>query len=98
MGLAQVVARFDATDAAPPLDGLLTGALPVLALLPAHDKKAPFRFYSGLGKVQPMMRWVHEHCDLPFELPDLCHLSPAERVAYKEQVAERERLRAGREL
>ena len=93
-----VRAGFDVTDAAPDMDGVLVGDLPVLILLPAHDKNSPFRFYSGLGKVQPMMRWVHEHCDLKFDLPDLCHLSPAERVAYKEQVAERERLRVGGEL
>ena len=29
-----------------------------VVLLPAHDKRPPFRFYSGLGKVQPMMKWV----------------------------------------
>ena len=53
-----VIARFDVTKETPPLDGLIAGPLPVVVLLPAHDKRPPFRFYSGLGKVQPMMKWV----------------------------------------
>ena len=79
---------------APPLDGAVSAAeLPTLLLLPAHDKRPPYKFYSGVAKVQPMMRWVGEAADVKFELPDLCHLSEADRVLYKEQVAERERAR-----
>lgn len=89
-----VVARFDATHEAPPLDGALTAAeLPILLLLPAKDKRPPFKFYSGLAKVQPMMRWAADTADLKFDLPDLCHLSEEDRVLYKVQVAEREEAR-----
>ena len=89
-----VVARFDVTREAPPLDGAVSAAeLPTLVLLPAHDKRPPYKFYSGVAKVQPMMRWVGEAADVKFDLPDLCHLSEADRILYKEQVAERERAR-----
>jgi len=90
-----VIARFDVTKETPPLDGLIAGPLPVVVLLPAHDKRPPFRFYSGLGKVQPMMRWVQASSDVSFELPELCHLDPSEIEAYKHQVTERERRRRG---
>ena len=90
-----VIARFDVTKETPPLDGLIAGPLPVVVLLPAHDKRPPFRFYSGLGKVQPMMKWVQASSDIAFDLPELCHLDPSEIEAYKHQVTERERRRRG---
>ena len=45
-----------------------------------------------------MMRWVAGAAFHKFELPDLCHLSPEERVLYKEQVTAREKRRLGEEL
>ena len=90
-----VIARFDVTRATPPLDGLIAGPLPVIVLLPARDKRPPFRFYSGLGKVQPMMKWLQASSDIRFDLPELCHLDPSEIGAYKEQVTAREKRRQG---
>ena len=90
-----VIARFDVTKDTPPLDGLIAGPLPVVVLLPAHDKRPPFRFYSGLGKVQPMMKWIQSSSDIAFDLPELCHLDPSEIEAYKHQVTEREKRRRG---
>jgi hypothetical protein len=90
-----LIARFDVTKDTPPLDGLIAGPLPVVVLLPAHDKRPPFRFYSGLGKVQPMMKWIQSSSDIAFDLPELCHLDPSEIEAYKHQVTEREKRRRG---
>ena len=85
-----LVARFDATRTLPPLNqGWLTNAqLPLLLFLPANNKDPPFRAYSGISKVQPIMRWAQDSASIPFDLPDLCHLSDHERILYKEQVTE----------
>lgn len=61
----------------------------MLAMFPAFDKKPPFRYYSGITKVRPMMTWVHENAAVHFDLPELpqfgaevrarrraCHASP----------------------
>mmetsp|Transcript_31601 Transcript_31601/g.108680 ORF Transcript_31601/g.108680 Transcript_31601/m.108680 type:complete len:319 (-) Transcript_31601:107-1063(-) len=97
---ALVVARFDASDVLPPLEGHALGAaeLPTLLMLPATRKRPPFIFYSGISKVQPMMRWVQQVAAVPFHLPELCHLTPEDRDLYKMQVAEREAHRATQEL
>ena len=67
-----------------------SGELPLLLFLPADDKQQPFTYYSGVAKVQPMMRWVAETAHIKFHLPDLCHLTPEDRDIYKIQVTERE--------
>ena len=43
-----------------------------------------------MGKVTPLMKWVQENSAIPFELPNLPHLTAAQKVLYKEQVRERE--------
>lgn len=89
-----LVARFDASDAHPPVGGLATaGELPVLVLFPAREKRPPWRFFSGVAKVQPMMRWVAENADRSIDLPDLGHLPPEDRPLYRQQVEDRERAR-----
>lgn len=89
-----LVARFDVTDEAPPLDNALTAAeLPTILFLPADHKRPPYRFYSGVSKVQPIMRWAQASAAIPFDLPDLCHLSPDDRQLYKDQVTDREKAR-----
>ena len=90
---------MDVTDEAPPArlaPSLLPSgqALPVLVLLPADDKAAPYAYYSGLAKVQPMMRWVEAHASIKHALRELPHLSEDDVPLYKEQVVERERSRA----
>ena len=47
-------------------------------------------FFLGVGKVTPLMKWVQENSAIPFELPNLPHLTAAQKVLYKEQVRERE--------
>jgi hypothetical protein len=86
-----VVARMDVTDDAPPAKlNLLQHALPVVVFLSAEDKNPPWLYYSGVGKVQTMMKWVEKYASIPFTLPNLPHLSESDRVAYKTQVRERE--------
>ncbi len=88
MGITSLrVCRMDVTDSAPPAElGFLVHPLPIMVLVPADDKLPPWKFYSGVGKVQAMMKWVESHVTLSFELPNLPHLSEGDRVAYKEQV------------
>jgi len=96
-----LIARFDATldTPPPPLTSALSQAdLPLLVFLPANNKHPPLRFYSGLAKVQPIMRWVQDMAYFSFELPALPHLTPDERLLYKEQVTEREARRRKEEL
>lgn len=83
-----VVARMDVTDDSPPPRlNLLTHDLPLLVLLPADDKTPPWNYYSGVGKVQTMMKWAQKFVSIPFELPNLPHLKESDRVLYKEQVS-----------
>ncbi len=84
-----VIARMDVTDAAPPAHlNLLVGPLPILVLLPALEKRPPWQFYSGVGKIQEIMKWVHRHASIPFDLPDLPHLKESDRILYKKQVSQ----------
>lgn len=86
-----VVARMDVTDDTPPAHlNLLQQTLPLLVLLPADDKSPPWNYYSGVGKVQTMMKWVEKFVSIPFTLPNLPHLKESDRIAYKTQVRERE--------
>lgn len=86
-----VIARMDVTDESPPAYlNLMEGQLPLMVMLPAFTKYPPWNFYSGVGKVQPMMKWVHELAKVPFDLPNLPHLTPKEREMYKTQIRERE--------
>jgi hypothetical protein len=85
------IARMDVTDEAPPADlQLLVGSLPLMVMLPAGNKHPPWVFYSGVGKMQAMMKWVQLNAAVPFALPHLPHLTPEEAVLFKEQVRERE--------
>ena len=86
-----VIARMDITNQSPPAHlNLLQGNLPELVMLPAGAKYAPWAYYSGVGKVQEMMYWVRDQAAIPFELPNLPHLTEANRKLYKEQIRERE--------
>jgi hypothetical protein len=84
-----VVARMDVTDDSPPPRlNLLTHDLPLMVLLPADDKSPPWNYYSGVGKVQTMMKWAQKFASIPFEMPNLPHLKESDRVLYKEQVTQ----------
>jgi len=86
-----LITRMDVTHEAPPAHlNLLVGPLPILILFPASEKRPPWLFYTGIGKVQQIMKWVHQHASIPFHLPDLPHLSESDRVLYKKQIRERE--------
>jgi thioredoxin-like negative regulator of GroEL len=95
-----VVARMDVTDDSPPAHlNLMTSELPIIVLLQATanipgssggGKTAPWVFFSGIGKVQTLMKWVQKHAAVPFELPNLPHLNDEQVGMYKEQVRQRE--------
>lgn len=86
-----IVARMDVSNESPPGDlNMLVTDLPLLILVPANDKTAPWLYYSGVSKVQTMMKWVEQYVSIPFELPNLPHLSESDVKLYKEQVRERE--------
>eukprot|EP01034_Spumella_vulgaris_P021743 gene21743-27797_t len=86
-----VIARMDVSTETPPATlNLMIGALPLVVMVSANNKHPPWTFYSGVGKVQPMMKWVHAQSSLPFELPNLPHLTDKDKIAYKTQVRERE--------
>lgn len=85
------IARMDVSSVSPPAHmNLMVGNLPIVAMIPASDKQPPWNFYSGISKVQPMMKWVQSQASIPFELENLPHLVDADKVAYKEQVRQRE--------
>jgi hypothetical protein len=86
------MARMDVTHATPPprMNLLGHGNLPLLVMLPAFNKQEPWIFFSGVGKPQEIMKWVQKHAYIPFELPNLPHLTEEQRVLYKEQIRERE--------
>ncbi len=86
-----MVARMDVSHETPPAHlNLIVGPLPLMVMIPADSKHPPWTFFSGVGKVQAMMKWVHAQSSIPFELPNLPHLSEKDRIAYKTQVRERE--------
>lgn len=86
-----VIAQMDVTDDAPPAHlNMLIGQFPLLLMVPAQAKYPPWNYFSGVGKVQPMMKWVQKHASIPFDLPNLPHLTEKDRIAYKEQVRQRE--------
>lgn len=94
-----VVARLDVSSESPPSSLKLIGesSLPTMVMLPAGAKYPPWQFYSGVGKVGPMMKWAHQQAAIPFDLPNLPHLSEDQKDLYKEQVRERERIRVERQ-
>jgi thiol-disulfide isomerase/thioredoxin len=86
-----LIARMDVGEETPPPHmNMINGQLPLVLMIPANMKYPPWTYFSGVGKVQPMMKWVHEHASIPFELENLPHLSDKDKKAYKEQVRERE--------
>lgn len=92
MGIPSLtIVRMDVSSESPPKEmNLMVGKLPLLAMIPASDKTPPWTFYSGLSKVQQMMKWVHQQASIPFELENLPHLSEEDKRRYKDQVRERE--------
>jgi len=91
------IARMDVSNEVPPAKyNLMQSDLPILVMLPANTdptasgKQPPYIFFSGVGKVQAIMKWVHEHASVPFHLPNLPHLTDHQKDLYKEQVRERE--------
>eukprot|EP00904_Undaria_pinnatifida_P005915 jgi/Undpi1/2453/HiC_scaffold_13.g05833.m1 len=87
-----LIAAMDVTNESPPPELPITFAtLPTIVLLTADDKRPPYRYFSGVGKVGPLMRWLQEHASTRFELPVLPHLSEADKPLFREQVRERQK-------
>ena len=86
-----VIARMDVTNDAPPAKyNFLSSELPILVILPGGNKYPPWNTYSGVGKMQSMMKWIHSSVTNEFELENLPHLDEKNKKLYKEQVRERE--------
>lgn len=86
-----VIAQMDVTTVSPPAEyNMMVGSLPLLLMVPANAKYPPWTYFSGVGKVQAMMKWIQQHASITFTLPNLPHLTEEQRVAYKQQVRERE--------
>lgn len=78
-----VIARMDVTNESPPKNlNILVGKLPILAMINAGQKFPPYKFYSGVGKVQSLMKWVSQEVSEPVTLPNLPHLSDEDKVCY----------------
>ncbi|CAN0095020.1 unnamed protein product, partial [Scytosiphon promiscuus] len=93
LGISSVlIAAMDVTSETPPPEVAITlPVLPAIVLLPGDDKRAPFsRFFSGIGKVGPLMRWLQQHSSTSFELPALPHLHEADKPLFRKQVRERQ--------
>eukprot|EP00752_Nemacystus_decipiens_P012627 g11183.t1 len=98
LGIPSVlVAAMDVTMETPPPELAITlPTLPAIVLLPGDEKGPPLRFFSGVGKVGPLMRWLREHSSTPFDLPALPHLSEEDKPLFRQQVRERQELQAAR--
>ena len=87
-----IIARMDVSNQTPPayLHLMPESELPVVVMLPAHNRLPPWNYFSGIGKVGPLMKWVHQMCAIPFALPNLPHLDDSQKDLYKQQVKQRE--------
>jgi hypothetical protein len=63
--------------------------LPAILFFPANDKLPPFREFSGVGKVGPMMNWAHSQCSIKFDMGQLPQFNDEDTALYKEQINER---------
>ena len=70
--------------------------LPSILLLPSNRKTSPYMYFSGLGKTQPIMRWVEQNAGIKFDLGELPHLNDGDKILYKEQIEERSNARKAR--
>jgi hypothetical protein len=84
------IVRMDVGLHVPPANLLGEGQLPQVIILPAYNKREPYAYFSGVGKPQEMMKWVHQHADITFELAHLPHLTEEQRLLYKQQIRDRE--------
>jgi hypothetical protein len=86
-----VIGRMNVTNDSPPAElGIITSKLPLFILLPAGAKHPPWSYYSGISKIQQMMKWVQQQAAIKFDLPHLPHLNEEQVKLYKEQIRERE--------
>jgi len=92
LGIASLaIAHMDVTDETPPayLNLIQQTSLPIMVMIPSGAKYPPWSFYSGIGKMQEMMKWVQMHAGISFEIGNLPHLNDHQKNLYKEQVRER---------
>jgi thiol-disulfide isomerase/thioredoxin len=70
---------------------LADAAVPSLLMLPAFHKSPPFRFYSGQGKVFPIMDWVRANAGHKFEFrEELPQFDDEQKRLFREQIQQRE--------
>ena len=76
------------------MPGVEVGSLPVVVLLGGGEEPGPpYMYYTGVGKPQPLMKWVEENAEGVGPLGELPHLNDEEKGRYKEQIVARERRR-----
>ncbi len=88
-----VVARYDLTWQPTPRATFNVQSLPSMVMLPAYEKFPPYKYYSGVSRVQSIMEWVHENAAIKFDLPELPQFNEEDKRLYKEQIREREEVR-----
>ena len=94
LGLAAslTITRFDVKKHADELPAHLAPVqlhnLPILLMLPAKRKDAPFTLYHGTAKTKPVLYFAQKHASFAFDLPPNPHLTREQHAAWKEQVAE----------
>ena len=86
------VARLDVKVHASELPGHLQSVqlheLPIVLMLPAKRKEAPFSLFHGTAKPKELLYFAQRHASFPFELPPNPHLTREQHEAWKVQVEE----------
>ena len=62
--------------------------LPIVIMLPAKRKAAPFSLFHGNARPKELLYFAQRHASFPFELPPNPHLTREQHTVWKEQVAQ----------
>ena len=63
-------------------------ALPLVLMLPAKRKEAPFALFHGTARPKELLYFAQAHASFGFALPPNPHLTREQHAAWKEQVQE----------
>ena len=86
-----VCAVLDKSRVHPLPESLAQVAAPAIVMVPAFAKSPPFRYFSAVAKVFPLMEWVRANAGVPFVWSeDLPQFDEEEKRLFKEQIRERE--------
>ena len=81
-------ARFDVKAHRVPahLSSMQLHALPIVLMLPAKAKGAPFALFHGNARPKELLYFARAHASFAFDLPPNPHLTREQHAAWKEQV------------